>query len=324
MIDEEKTFEKYGYRSTDLSYGSGKHIVMVCKLCGKDYDVRKAFSETSKYCSKKCFHDASSGENSAHWKGGKQSRVCAWCGQEFFEYPSRSEQRFCSRACSGMWKSKYLVGENSPAWAGGDVSKICKMCGKEYFVKNSQLLVSNFCSRECMWDYAANNYSGENSPCYKQKIVKMCEQCGKEYEIDEYAADDSRFCSRECMDGWRSESIIGKDNPNWNGGISFLPYCPKFDEKFKEKIRNDFGRMCFVCGKTEICNKRNLSVHHTTYDKDAMCDDSKSDFVPLCSRCHTITNFNRRFWEKLFTYALQYYDGYYNVCIPKPLLLLET
>lgn len=290
MIDEEKTFEKYGYLSTDLSDGSHKPVVMICDFCGKEFVRIKKESSGKRYCSRECM--------------GK------YASENYIGEKSKSYGKY--------------RGENSHFWTGGGVLKICVQCGKEYIVRSSQAEASRFCSHECMWKYESENCSGENSPCYKQKIVKICEQCDKEYEINESAADNSRFCSRECVDIWRSESIRGHDNPNWCGGISFLPYCPRFDEKFKEKIRNCFGRVCFVCGKTEVSNKRNLSVHHTTYDKDAMCGDSESDFVPLCDRCHTITNFNRQFWEKLFTYALQYYDGYYNVYIPKPLLLLET
>ena len=35
MIDEEATFAKFGYRSTDLTFGSGKLIVAVCDDCGR-------------------------------------------------------------------------------------------------------------------------------------------------------------------------------------------------------------------------------------------------------------------------------------------------
>ena len=38
-----------------------------------------------------------------------------------------------------------------------------------------------------------------------------------------------------------SESLVGKyigeDASNWRGGISFLPYCDKFDNQFKEAVR---------------------------------------------------------------------------------------
>ena len=84
-------------------------------------------------------------------------------------------------------------------------------------------------------------------------------------------------------------------------GISYLPYCSLFNGKFKEKIRNEFGRQCFICGKSEDQNDRRLDVHHVNYDKNCLCDDSECYFVPLCNTCHLKTNANRWFWEKLLT-----------------------
>jgi len=98
-----------------------------------------------------------------------------------------------------------------------------------------------------------------------------------------------------------SESKTGKtgeNSSNWRGGISFEPYCPKFNNEFKELIRNKFNRLCFLCGKTETENGRKLSVHHVNYDKSCLCADYKCEFVPLCSRCHLKTNGDRDQWEQ--------------------------
>lgn len=46
-------------------------------------------------------------------------------------------------------------------------------------------------------------------------------------------------------------------------------------------------------------NKRKLSVHHVNYDKNCLCDDNECEFVPLCISCHTKTNHNREFYEKM-------------------------
>lgn len=92
---------------------------------------------------------------------------------------------------------------------------------------------------------------------------------------------------------------IGENNHNWQGGISFEPYCQKFNNKFKEEIREIFGRQCFICEKNEKDNGRKLSVHHVNYDKNCLCDDSKCEFVPLCHSCHGKTsNGDREYWEQ--------------------------
>lgn len=96
-------------------------------------------------------------------------------------------------------------------------------------------------------------------------------------------------------------NFSGENNPSWKGGISYLPYCYKFNNRFKEKIRDKFNRKCFICGRAEKENGRKLNVHHVNYNKDCLCDDSKCYFVPLCNACHARTNQNREFWEMFLT-----------------------
>lgn len=59
MINEEKTFSKYGYRSSDLSIGSSKKIVVICDYCQefleKPYKMRISQNkELNKDCCQKC------------------------------------------------------------------------------------------------------------------------------------------------------------------------------------------------------------------------------------------------------------------------------
>ena len=91
---------------------------------------------------------------------------------------------------------------------------------------------------------------------------------------------------------------IGEKHHNWRGGTSFAPYCPKFNNIFKESIREKFNRKCFLCGEKE--NGRKLSVHHVNYDKECLCNDIKCEFVPLCMSCHNKTsNGDREYYEAL-------------------------
>ena len=91
----------------------------------------------------------------------------------------------------------------------------------------------------------------------------------------------------------------GDKNPAWKGGISFEPYCPKFNNEFKERVREFFGNRCVECGIPG--NGEKLSVHHVTYDKKVCCNDTKPMFVCLCRACHTKTNRNREYWRAHFT-----------------------
>lgn len=98
----------------------------------------------------------------------------------------------------------------------------------------------------------------------------------------------------------------GEKNPCWRGGISFEPYCIHFNERFKEYIRDKFGRVCFLCSTTEKENGHRLSVHHVNYNKNCGCDeDTTCQFVPLCRSCNSKVNFNRDYWENRITAKLR-------------------
>jgi len=145
---------------------------------------------------------------------------------------------------------------------------------------------------------------GELSPSWKGgKIRCICQQCGEEFEayFSTLKIGKGKFCSQECYASWLSESMKGENSIFWKGGISFFPYCKKFNNEFKERVRDFFERICFLCGKTEVENNRKLDVHHVTYDKKICCNNKISFFVPFCRCCHVMTNGNRSFWENYLT-----------------------
>jgi hypothetical protein len=93
----------------------------------------------------------------------------------------------------------------------------------------------------------------------------------------------------------------------WKGGISFEPYCVKFNNEFKERVRAFFNYQCVECGTPQ--NGKKLGVHHVEFNKNTCCDNSKPLFVPLCPSCHTKSGFNRPYWVSHFTEMI---DGYYS------------
>lgn len=133
--------------------------------------------------------------------------------------------------------------------------------------------------------------------------------CGKTFEIYPSRIVDNRgiYCSLVCRNKAQSENRRGENNASWKGGISFEPYCEKFNDEFKEYVRTKFGRVCFLCGKTEEENGRKLDVHHVNYNKACGCaeteedrktDDELCQFVPLCRSCNSKVNGNRDLWER--------------------------
>ncbi len=107
------------------------------------------------------------------------------------------------------------------------------------------------------------------------------------------------------------KSVSGADHPAWKGGISYLPYCHKFNKSLKEQVREAFGRKCYLCGANE--NGKGLDVHHCDFNKQQGCKSDKGwKLVPLCKSCHAKTTFNRHWaFNKLANYWADKYiqDG---------------
>jgi hypothetical protein len=135
-----------------------------------------------------------------------------------------------------------------------------------------------------------------------QALWKCVCDCGKTKIVGSWAL--CRGATRSCG-CFRSEFLSGEGNPNWQGGISYEPYCRKFTEKLKEKIREEYGRMCVLCGKSEFLNKQKLDVHHVDYNKEQGCNGKNWKLLPLCHSCHTKTTFNREYYENLLQYVCE-------------------
>jgi hypothetical protein len=105
-----------------------------------------------------------------------------------------------------------------------------------------------------------------------------------------------------------SEAQSGEKSHNWKGGISFEPYCEKFNDAFKERVRAFFGFQCIECGTPQ--NGEKLGVHHVQGNKKTCCDNSVPLFVPLCKPCHGKAGHNIPYWEQHFTEIINnYYQG---------------
>lgn len=83
------------------------------------------------------------------------------------------------------------------------------------------------------------------------------------------------------------DSVRGFNHWNWQGGKSFDPYCPLFDNELKNEIRNRDNRVCVLCGKPEILNGRRLDVHHIDGDKMQGCSSRQWYLASLCRSCNT-------------------------------------
>jgi hypothetical protein len=85
-----------------------------------------------------------------------------------------------------------------------------------------------------------------------------------------------------------------ENHPNWMGGISNGEYGPGFNKSLKQFIKEDYKYTCQICKiETQI-----LDIHHIDYNKS---NNDISNLIPLCKKCHGLTNFNRDKWRNTLT-----------------------
>lgn len=264
-----------------------------CLQCGNTFLAypSEIKAGNGKYCSRECYYKYRpkliTGKNNPRWKPLIEY-TCQQCGNRFEVIKSRHERgevKFCSIGCYNKSMER-------------QVECTCLKCGKIFYTKKSNGTGDRgkYCSPEC--NYAAKNRSEST----------ICSYCGKDYiaSYKQLKSPHRNYCSIKCAHKGNS----GKKNHNWLGGLSFEPYCQKFNNELRERVRLFFDNKCFLCGEPQ--NGRKLSVHHVNYDKMVCCNDVKPLFIPLCMSCHFKTNHNRAHWEKYFTDKLM--DEYDGVC----------
>lgn len=108
-----------------------------------------------------------------------------------------------------------------------------------------------------------------------------------------------------------SAAWTGNKNPGWRGGMG-KPFYSKEFRRIRDAIRRRDGK-CQMPGCQKEIQGRVLSVHHIDFDKK---NNSPSNLISLCNRCHGITQRGRRAdWVLLFS-SLQRLRGIYGIDKP--------
>lgn len=212
--------------------------------------------------------------------------VCTRCGKTALKSPSEAAiwSGLC-HSCAGkkVWRAKG-VDPYKDAAGPIDTERVCEWCGSTFSVRPIYAIRDG--GRFCSW------------PCYvhsrdKRALLK-CESCGEQFRLkmSKVRIGYGRFCSPKCKGTWMATKV-GEQAAGWRGGISFEPYPPTFNDRFKQMIRERDRHSCAICGAQE-----SKAVHHINYVKD---DTIPANCITLCIICHGKTNHRRPFWQALCT-----------------------
>ena len=179
---------------------------------------------------------------------------------------------------------------------------------KQYYIDNKEKIINKIKQRYLNNKEKINEYLKQYYNNNQEKAIEYA----KQYRIDNKEKISKQDKQRRIKNRDPNTLIFGSDeyrilcscikqgiNRNeFDGFLTDQKYCSLFNEEFREKIRERFHRICYLCGKTESDNNRKLSVHHVNYNKNCLCG-SICEFVSLCQSCHSKTNGSRQLWEDL-------------------------
>jgi len=309
-----KPFKTYNYYKDKKRFCSNKCRVNAIKA-GM---IHRHYSEDGL----RRISQARKGKHFVHSKNFTSTKVqiiCEICKKSFeVDNYRKTEARFCSRVCCGKaneghipWnkgKTGYLS-ENAKnilratQFKKGDIPRNknsttlhCEVCNKEFQVPECRKNNAKFCSNKCRGIWISKNINGDKIYNYKEKIKKICIECGKEFYIHPYRNEECRFCCIKCYGAWQSKNRTAENSYSWIDGRSYYPYCKKFNNRLKERVRNRDNRTCQLCCSKEDGIK--LAIHHVHYDKE----NCYPDLISLCRTCNSKVNkiSERKFYEKLF------------------------
>lgn len=259
MILEEETYEKFGYYPSELRQKSTKRILAKCDECGKVRVLRN----------------------------DQYSKLCMSCAHKRNNLSEETRRKL----------SNAMEGENHPFFG----KPLSKEHGEKIAIANRCRVVLDETRRKHREAWLGEKNPNYGKPFTEEHKKNLCEaRSNRSLEVDQRVSQI--LMGRELTEEHKihiGESKRGEKHPNWQGGISFEPYCPKFDNNLKERVREFFGRKCFLCSKTEEENGKKLCVHHVNFDKMVCCNDTPPLFVPLCPSCHTKIHHNSEYWRDI-------------------------
>jgi hypothetical protein len=241
MIEEEATFESYGYYARDLKPQSHKFIIASCDGCGK---VRKIQNCNYHALCRSCCQKGDRNPFYAnHTKKEKVESVCKTCGKIFRVSQSVKDRGggiFCSRKCAGKGKR----GKNNYNYRDR-IKCICKQCGKDFEV--SQCIKEKgggtYCSRKCG---GKANRSKKHHNFKGGPVRCVCKTCGTVFYTERYTVrhGGGKYCCRECY-AKAQRRKTGKSNSKYIERVKCIcQYCNIGFEAEQYQIDHGYGKFC--------------------------------------------------------------------------------
>lgn len=241
------------------------------------------------------------GKNNPKYKDGRTLKAyfCTDCNKKIHSHTFLYGQKRCMKCKS--------IGQNNANYKGIRKKYYCIDCKKE--VSRNDVLRC----RKCDSIIKSQITRGANNPCWKGGLAlrknycncgkllspkaKRCIPCQNKINNQKKKGIKLSKLHREKL----SIRTKGDRNPNWQGGISKLPYSFEFAEELKEFIRKRDNRICQNCGMSEeehfkVFNQR-LHIHHIDYNKQ---NAHKTNLISLCLQCNIRANYNRQYWHNFY------------------------
>lgn len=143
-----------------------------CLICKADFKAQYRRGRPQMYCSTGCCREAMRLQRTALKNIPKK---CDQCSKDFFVNKWKTQQRFCSKQCTGAFNSKY----------GGSVHTNCSVCGNAVRRNPGKMRFEQvFCGYECMGKARRLEApkSGKQAAVRKwfSRLNRMssCEECG--------------------------------------------------------------------------------------------------------------------------------------------------
>ena len=210
-------------------------------------------------------------------------------------------KKFCSTKCQIEWQQKITWEDR----IGKEIADKLREEASERVIGNKNPTCNPEVAKkvsESLKKYLKDNPGeriGENNPFFSKTHTEEYKKWATESRKGIYICTEEQYLKK------LQNQRYGEDHHFWNGGTSFEPYSPDFNNKLKRKIKERDNHTC-VCGK----ETQKLAVHHIDYDKLNSCE---KNLISLCYNCHSKTNGNREHWKRFFISIInEKYDNMTN------------